>query len=303
MNRTLIICLAASASLFANTIFAASGQLWEITTKTDMPSISVPMGGTTVTSCIQKGLEKDPKQFMQQEGDCKVTDLKTAGNKSSWKMRCDKDGEVMSGGGEVNYKPDSLQGVTRLSGKSDGRNVNMTAEFRGKRIGSPCDTSAPPAIAITGMENINEMMGMANKQIASAMAEQCEISNYKPAELISNRFFGPTSACPGKEKFACKVIGKNVYKDANIYIKFITHDYTSDTSIAKACAIDMAATTKAICKTVDAGNYQELAEYCPTEAKTFETERSGTSGSANVLNPPDNAVIDGAKKLKGLFGF
>lgn len=301
MNKNHIVCLAVSATLFTSSVFAASGESWEVTTKTDMPGMQVEMGETTVTMCIQKGAEKDPKQFLQLENGCKITNIKSIGTKTTWKMQCDKDGEVMTGSGEVTHKSDSFRGVTKLSGKSDGTIVNITANYQGKRLGTVCDTSESPTVAVKGMENMNEMMGLANKQMASAMAEQCEVSNYAPAELISNRFFGPTAACPGKEKFACKVIIKNVSKNTAVYVKLAKHDDTSEVSIAKACVIDMAATTTSICKMVDSGNYQDLAEYCPAEAKAFEQERSGTTGTTS--GSPVNSVIDGARKLKGLFGF
>ncbi len=301
MSKKMIISLTAAAVMFTTSAYAAPGESWEITTKTDMPGMPAGMSETTVTVCMQKGAANDPKKLMQLESGCEITNLKTTGTKTTWKMRCDKDGDVMTGSGEVTQKSDSFQGVTRLSGKSDGTGINMTTNYQGKRIGAVCDTSAQPTIAIKGMENLNEMMGMASKQMASAMAEQCEVSNYQPVELISGRFFGPASACTGKEKFACKVINKNVVKSADVYVKLAKHDDTSDFSIAKACEIDMTATTKTICKIVDSNNYQELKEYCPSEAKAFEPERTGSSGSSS--DSPVNSVIDGARKLKGLFGF
>jgi len=302
MNKHLIICLAVSACLSTGAVYAASGENWEVTTKTDMPGMPVAMGETTVTICIPKGAEKDPKQLMKQAGDCEVTDLKSAGSRTTWKMRCDRDGDIMSGKGEVVHKSDSFQGVTKMSGTSDGRAVDMTTNYQGKRIGTPCDTSE--AVAVKGMENINEMMGMASKQMASAMAEQCEVSNYRAAELISNRFFGPNAACPGKEKFACKVINRSVAKNVDVYVKLAKHDDTSDVSIAKACVIDMEATTRSICKIVDSGNYRELAEYCPSEAKAFESEHTPPPVSnSGIADTPADTVIDGARKLKGLFGF
>jgi hypothetical protein len=154
---------------------------------------------------------------------------------------------------------------------------------------------------------MNEMMAMAKSQMASSMAEQCEVSNYQSTELISNRFFGSNAACPGKEKFACKVISKDVSKKPEVYLKLAKHDDTSDVAIAKTCGIDMTAATKTICKSVDSNNYQELAGYCPAEAKTFsEAGRSYTSTPRSSSLIPDNAVgatIDGARKLKGLLGF
>ena len=302
MNKQLITCLAVSACLSTSAVYAASGERWEVTTRTDMPGMPVAMGESTVTICLSKGAEKDPTLLLKQTGECEVTDLKSSGARTTWKMRCDRNGDVMAGSGEVIHKSDSYQGRTKLSGRADGKAVSMNAQYLGKRIGTPCDTSEPPVVA--GMENMNEMMGMASKQMASAMAEQCEVSNYRAVELISNRFFGPTAACPGKEKFACRIISKNVAKELNVYVKLARHDDTSDVSIAKACAIDMTAATASICKIVDAGNYQELAEYCPAEAKAFEAERSGTSKANNdpADNPADTA-IDTARKLKGLFGW
>jgi hypothetical protein len=304
MKKYLILFLTVSACLAASILYAASGERWEVITKTDMPGMPAGMGETTISVCMQKGAEKDPKQLMKQAGDCEVSELKTVGSKTTWKMRCDKDGNIMTGKGEVVYKTGSFQGVTTLSGMSEGEAVNMTAQYQGKRIGSPCDTSEAPAVAVKGMENLNEMMGMASKQMSSAMAEQCEVSNYRDIELISNRFFGPAAACPGKEKFACKVINKSVSKNAAVYVKLAKHDDTSDISIAKACGINMEATTKSICKIVDGNNYQDLAEYCPSEAKTFEVERTQPAGSnSGTSDSSSSSVIDGAKKLKGLFGF
>lgn len=306
MNKHLIIWIVVSTSLFFSNAFAAPGESWEVTTRTEMPGMPAGMGDSTMTMCIPKGGEKDPKKFMQQDGDCEVTDIKTAGSKTTWKMRCNSNGEDMSGTGEVTHKTNSYQGVTKLSGQSEGQPISMTANFNGKRIGTACDPSAAPVAAVKGMENMNEMMGMAKSQMASAMAEQCEISNYETIELISSRFFGAGAACPGKEKFACKVISKDVQKNTEVYAKLAKHDDTSDVSIAKACGIDMASATKAICAKVDDSNYQELADYCPAEAKSFEVARSNSStpgSSGAVADNPAGKVLDNAKKLKGLLGF
>jgi hypothetical protein len=307
MNKHLVILFAVSTALLAGPAHAAPGENWEIVSTTDMPGMPVSLGESTVTVCMPKGAEKDPKQLMQQAGDCQFSDIKTVGSKTTWKMRCDRGGEVMAGSGEVTHSSESFKGVTRFSGVSSDKTAQMTANYQGKRIGTPCDTSAAPVAAIKGMESINDLMGMANKQMASAMAEQCEVANYRAAELVSNRFFGPAAACPGKEKFACKVISKNAAKNPDVYVKLAKHDDTSDFSIAKACEIDMEATTRLICKMVDSSNFEELSEYCPSEAKAFKVERrnsavsSGSTGGTGDSSV--NSVIDGARKLKGLFGF
>jgi hypothetical protein len=271
-----------------------------------MPGMPMAIPETTMTLCVEKGAEKDPQQMVKKDSGCEITDIKTSGNKTSWKMHCKKDGDEMTGSGDVTHQTGSYQGTTKLSGKSHGHPINMTANFNGKRIGTACDTSNS-TVTVKGMENMNEMMGMAKSQMASAMAEQCEVSNFQTTELISNRFFGANAACPGKEKFACKLISKDASKKQDVYIKLAKHDDTSDVSIAKTCGIDMTSATKAICKTVDSGNYQELADYCPNEAKAFaDAGRSYTSTTRSTSLIPSNPVgtaIDGARKLKGLFGY
>lgn len=308
MNKLLINSIAVSASLLATPLFAAPGEQWEVVSRTEMPGMAMP--DSTITVCLQKGAAKDPKQLIKQDG-CEITNLKTSGNKTTWKMECDNDEGKMSGSGEITSQADSYKGFTKMSGTSQGQAINMTANYHGKRIGTACDTSAPPVVAMKGMENMNEMMGMANKQMASAMAEQCEVANYQATELISSRFFGPTAACAGKEKFACKVISKEVGRNTDAYIKLAKFDDTSDIAIAKTCNIDMAAATKSICKKVDAGNYEDMLDYCP-EAKAFaDANNSNTDApqSPSSLNKVDSAIdtttstINSAKKLKGLLGF
>ena len=308
MKKHLLTSLAVTATLLTSPLFAAPGEQWEVVSKTEVPGMAMP--DSTLTVCLQKGAAKDPKQFIKQDG-CEITNLKTSGNKTSWKMECDNDEGKMSGTGEITSQTDSYQGIAKMSGTSQGQAISMTASYRGKRLGTTCDTSDAPVVAIKGMENMNEMMGMANKQMAGAMAEQCEISNYQATELISSRFFGPTAVCAGKEKFACKVISKEVVRNTEAYVKLAKFDDTSDVAIAKTCNIDMAAATKAICKKVDAGNYEDMLDYCP-EAKAFaDANNSNTDApqAPSTLNKVDSAIdtttstLNSAKKLKGLLGF
>ncbi|MFA5371470.1 MAG: DUF3617 family protein [Sideroxydans sp.] len=307
MKKHLSAIVSIVACLFSGAALAAGGETWQVTTKTEMPGAPFAMPASTMTVCMEKGKENDPKRLAQQDSDCQMTDIKTSGKKTTWKMRCDKDGEKMTGNGEVTHSKDSFQGITKLSGKSDGETINMTMNYSGKRVGAACDPSAPPVVATPGMEDVNDMMGMAKAQMASEMAEQCEVARYDSKELVSNRFFGADGMCVSKQKFACKVISKDAPKKVDIYVALAKHDDTSDVSIAKICGIDMGAATKAICKKVDQNNYEQLEEYCPNEVKTFaDAGRSYTSSSRSTSVITDNPVgnaLDGAKKLKGLLGF
>jgi hypothetical protein len=287
---------------------AAAGETWEITTKSEMAGMPYAMPETTMILCQPKSGEPDPKQMMEQDSNCKVTDVKHSGSKTTWKMRCDGDGQKMSGSGEISHSKNSYQGKSRMSGTADGEKIDMTATYRGKRIGTSCDTSAPVVVKSKAMDDMNDMMGMAKAQMAAEMAEQCEVGQYETIELIHNRFFGPHAVCAKNQKYACKLISKDAAKKTNVYLALVKHDDTSDISIADACKISMAKTTKEICKKVNEDNYRKMEDACPKEyAKFSELQgRSYTSSSRSANMVTDNPVggaIDGAKKLKGLFGF
>lgn len=305
MKTRLLFSCTLACGLITHGAWAAGGETWEVVTRTEMPGMAMP--ASTLTVCLAKDAEKDPQQLMKQSGDCEISNVKTSGNKTTWNMRCDQDGQQMKGSGEITHKSDSYQGVAHLSGINDGQPFNMTATYSGKRLGAPCDPSAPPVVAAPGMENLNEMMGMAKAQMASEMAEQCEVSRYETSQLIHNRFFGPNAACQDKQKFACKMIAKDAPRKPDVYVALAKHDDTSDLSIARTCGIDMAAATRSICKKVDDSNFETLADYCPAEAAKFEAARNAPAQTAgqpagSTLDSVGN-TMDSARRLKGLLGF
>jgi hypothetical protein len=121
---------------------AESGEFWEITQKMEMPGMPMAMPETTVKVCLPKGGESDPRQSMRDpQGECEMTDIVSQGDKTTWKMRCNQNGEVMTGSGEVTSSPSSYQGVMHLAGNSGGMAINMTQHYRGKKIGGSCATA------------------------------------------------------------------------------------------------------------------------------------------------------------------
>ena len=304
MNRFLTVSMLVVTSCYAATVYGASGETWEVTTKTADAVGSGFIPETVVTLCLPPGGAKDPQLLLRQENDCEMTDIKTAGKKTTWKVRCGSGDNEMTGTGDVTYSTNSYQGMTKLAGRSGGEPVHMKMTYQGKRVGAVCDTTAPPVVK--GMEGLGEIMGMAKTQMAAAVAEQCEVANYQAVDLISPRFFGANAACPDKEKFACKVIVKAVVKDPAAYGKLAKFEDTSDLGIAKACNIDMSATAKAICGKVNGNNYHDYTDYCPEEVKAYTVEQARPAGQAATARPGDapvSNIIDNAIKLKGLFGF
>ena len=325
MKETLTLSFALFVWAFPTAAVGAPGEWWEVAAKMEMPGMPFAMPSTTTKVCIAKGAANDPHQATQDK-DCKTTDVKVSGNKTSYKVRCVRDGEVMNGTGEITSTADSYDGSMHLSGKSGGKPMDMTTTYRGKRVGPACDTSQP-----------SPEMAAAQKQIA----QTCETSGRSTRELIgmADILLAKESLCPGKSDIVCDAVRKDAGKDAEVYSTLAAHDQNLQTgriSVAKSCGLDMAATTQSICKTLNGKNYRTLAPHCPAEAKAHraavlkkecegrsytahedlsrclsgneggdEDEDVGkTSGKpSSGANNPAGAVIDSAKKLKGLLGF
>jgi hypothetical protein len=293
----------------------------------EMPGMPFSMPATTQKVCIPKGGEKDPGKSSGDK-DCKMTDVKTVGNKTTWKARCDKNGEVMTGTGEQTTSANGYQGKVKFSGKSGGQDMNMTMAYDGKRIGGSCDT------------------GEAMKKIKE---QACDTAKYRnTADWISGADYVlmEKSLCADQRKQLCDLARRDTPKDVEAFSALIMHDQTmhSKYPVAKACNLDMKAVTSSICKTFDEKNQKELSPYCPAEAKKYREAmrrkdcegRSYTaetraadfkkcmsgkvdapkdesssedepapkkSGKSSSEDNPAGDVLQNAKKLKGMFGF
>ncbi len=328
MNKHFTALLAVMTSLSSVTALAATGEYWEVTSKMEMPGMPFAMPGNTQKVCIAKGGENDPRKTSGDK-DCQMTDIKTVGNKTSWKARCNHDGEVMTGSGEQTTNANGYEGKIQFSGKSGGHDMNMKMAFSGKRLGGSCDTE---------------------EMVKKVKAQSCDKSSYRgTADWISGAdiILTKDSLCADQRKQLCDMVQQDAPKDPQAYNALLMHDRKgAQVSVAKECHLDMAATTKSICKTLGEKNYNELAKHCPAEAKKYrEVQRrkecegrsytaetraadmkkclSGKS-DATEENADDSTsseapttrksgkseeksttteVLEGAKKLKGMFGF
>lgn len=320
MNRNFIAIFGMLTGLISVAAQAATGEYWEITNKMEMPGMSFAMPGTTTKVCIAKGGEKDPQKTSGGK-DCKMTDVKTVGNKVTWKAHCDHNGEVMTGTGEQTTSANGYEGKMQFAGKSQGQDMNMTMAFSGKRVGGSCDTE---------------------EQVKKMKAQICDTSRYHgTAEWIngSDLILQPGSACSDQRKQLCDMVRKDTPNDVQAYNALRMHDehMGSNISVAKECQVNMTAMTKSICKTLNVDNYGQLSAYCPTEAKAYrvaqrkhecegrsytaetraadlkkclsgkdETADDSTTGGATAEKKSGNPAADmleSAKKLRSKFGF
>jgi len=107
---------------------AGNDELWEMSTKTDMPGM--PMPEVTQKVCLVRGESYKPEKVPHQKN-CKMTDIAVSGGKTTWKMHC-PGREAMNGSGEVTRTANTMKGTMKLSSK----NIQMNQVFSGKRIGT-----------------------------------------------------------------------------------------------------------------------------------------------------------------------
>lgn len=256
MKIGILSCLAIGAALVSANARSAPGEYWEVTSKMDMPGMAMP--ARTSKICIPQGGEKDPKQMQGKDHNCQMSDIRSSGNKTSWKVKCVNEGETMLGEGEASHERDAYSSRMHMSGKSGGRAFDMTTISSGKKLGGSCDTG-------------------------EAVSKMCDDVGKHGGLLNSSSMILPAKApCAGKKEALCQSAREQL-ADGNVDVVFaayraiVASDNARDGSISKACGVNIEEAKKTACASHKADkSILRVANYCPTEAKAFkERERAG----------------------------
>ncbi len=140
MNRLLPGILWLSLGLLSLPLLAAPGEWWEVTAKMEMEGMPFAMPAQTTKVCMPKGGQSDPKNTQGKDSNCKMTDVKYSGKTVKFKGTCVNQGETMNMAGETSHDANSYRSNVKMTGRSGGENVNMAMVSNGKRIGGACDT-------------------------------------------------------------------------------------------------------------------------------------------------------------------
>ncbi len=140
MKAAILIATTAAVS-FVTCVSAQEmpGGLWEIKTKMEIPGMPPEMAGKfgnqTMTHCVKPGERKwsEQRNPNERERQCEQTEMKTDGNKVSWKMKC-KDG--MSGEGSVTHNGKDAYKMDMTMNMQQG---SMKMQSEGKRIADTCE--------------------------------------------------------------------------------------------------------------------------------------------------------------------
>ena len=134
LRKILVISVVLLASL--STSIAGSGPnmqegKWEVTTRMEMPGMSISMPEVTSTQCLTK---KDfVPQGSQQGQECKITKTKVDGNTVTWTVKCSGQGGEVTGTGRMTYSGSSLKGTIEMTMVQS--NTKMISYINGHRIG------------------------------------------------------------------------------------------------------------------------------------------------------------------------
>ena len=129
-----VLCAALAVLLMPVVSLAAEAMrdgLWQMTTEMEMPGMPMKMPPTVMKHCYTKSDVADQKKIISSDKNCAVTDLKTSGNKVSWKMKCTGENAATMTG-ETVFGSDSYTSVMKM--KSQGQ--DMTMKIKGKRLGN-----------------------------------------------------------------------------------------------------------------------------------------------------------------------
>lgn len=191
--KTQLSIIAFILSLFiTNAACAAkvSGQWWEVTQKMEMPGMpdfsSMMPGGGAAKICMSNVQEKQPYRA-EDNGDCVISDVKTSGNTTSFKMLC-KGENAMSGSGEITRTANSFSQKLKVQ-SSDG---DMMMVSTGKRVGGACSIK----------DESNQMQAEADKGIALGNKLEAEAAaNTKKFCAVETRTIDPQMLALGAKYF------------------------------------------------------------------------------------------------------
>lgn len=106
---------------------------YEITSSISMPDMPGAMPRTTITKCLTP---QDPVPDQSAaNADCKVKNMKTAGNTITWKVECQREGQTTKTSGKMTYAGDRFEGLIDTVLVQPQGNVTMKATVRGQRVG------------------------------------------------------------------------------------------------------------------------------------------------------------------------
>lgn len=271
------ILLSASLGFVAASALAQGGpdEMWNMTTRMEMAG----MPGQTFPSqtCMKKGQAQPDK--MSQDKNCKATDVRTVGNKTSWKVVC-TGRDAMTGTGEITRTRDSMDGRIRMQGKSGGETMDMTMVITGKLAGS-CNAD----------EQQKQRQAKADAMVAQGNAQLAQMCKESMEKHVTQMFDGEQAPCKAQKPEFCAHVGKTTQgmRTAAGYRK--SAKAADWEQLGKVCKVNMVSVRADACKNAVGGrDWPFVADYCPAEAKKIAAEQCAGRGYTAAMESEYKAV-------------
>jgi hypothetical protein len=240
----LLLTMLAAVGLHA----AGPDEQWEMTSSMEMPGMKMP--ATKTTFCMAKGGDYNPDKGPDKN--CTISDMKSSGNTSRWKMVCTGK-NAMEGSGEMTRTPDTMNQTVKMT--MGGQTMTMVGV--GKRIGS-CDAAADK----------KKMQDQVAGDISKMCAAQLE-STYKSGghEGKMPEMWSRPQQCASSKATLCEKARGHVVNGS--YAEYTTYA-NSKGWVAAECGINVEARRVELCKkAVTEKQNPFIKERCPVEAKVF----------------------------------
>lgn len=332
----IIISAATLSGLLSSPAHAVQGEWWEISGKMEMPGMPAGMadmmggmGAQKNKICLAQGQQADPAATSKKEDNCTISDMRQSGNTVKFNMKCTGK-EPMTGSAELTHTPDSFNQKIKM--RMDGEDMLMTTT--GKRIGGACDADEM-------RKKADAMVAQGDAQLKK-ICDTSKYTAQEWA-INGTMFIGIQPACPGKKDSLCQVMRQEAPRNLAIFTQLNAQQTERDSiakacgldmngtkkSLCKSRALKGPQHFLEINCPAEAKVYRELVrkrEDCAERGFTSgedlkscmggkeltdddsdqgsqSSAQSGSSKQEETKGINSKDVLDGAKQLKGLFGF
>lgn len=294
------------------------GTYWEHSVQMEAAGFALPPQKQKI--CVPLAGFRDPPG--SKSDDCKMTDVVQRGNRMTWKMTCPS--SKMTGEGEMVSTADSYTGKFFMKSPDGDMRANMT----GKKLGGECDAGEK-------RREVQAQVQQAKERQAQAITQSCDEG---AKSLTLELFTGPGALCkePAQKAQLCASFANRKYckeafgqgesrfrdvaafcgKDPQALRAQCCADALKELSIdfvGQNCPEQRKELAQRECAGRDYSTVDpKFASFCNRYARemleaTAAQNRAKAKATAPVKDPgqkaQDQAVDQGKKAVKGLFGF
>lgn len=343
MKKLLLILLVGCLSSSGILLAAGNDELWAVTSKMEMEGMPFAMPGQTNNVCMQKGKQNDPNQAVPADKDknCKMSDVKMSSNKSSWKIACTGkepmtgSGEMTSGNGFYHGKMLMHSADGDMTMSYDGKRIG-SCDYAKDNPAVKANAMIAEHQAVSEQERVKECKQALDENAYSHFLKpDCSWAKDPQSKKIC-----ASMACPDMRPQMCDRLSKKLSASDESYVDVAGNKEAR--KLALECGLPFEKSTRAYCKRqLDAKDYKQLADYCDKEAKPLfdkycagrdytaamdsgygpicqrygkwknadgevapaQGQSKPAAESESNSSNPAKSILDGAKSLKGMFGF